>query len=248
MSAAVRACSAAATAARSLTPAGQDQGRAAIAGQEYASRPMPRSGWPGYGGAVRVRLVDLGAAAIPFLLGLLGPGRFDIGWALPLSLAFSVPLYWGRRSPLPVLLATFAAGLVQVTAAVTGAESPGHAARPLRSWDHHRDLLRGGLRHQAGPAHGGGRRDRRRRGRRTGVAGAHAEHVEPAHRPDRAIRAGTAGLGDRDHDADPPGLPGRPGGTRRAAANASARRWPGSRWPRSASGSRGNCTTSWRTA
>ena len=68
--------------------------------------------------------MDFGAAAIPFLLGLLGPGRFDIGWALPLSLAFSVPLYWGRRYPLPVLLVTFAAGLIQVTAAVTGAESP----------------------------------------------------------------------------------------------------------------------------
>jgi hypothetical protein len=79
--------------------------------QEYASRPMSRSGWPGYGGAVRVRLVDLGAAAIPFSLGLLGPDRFDVGWALPFSLAVSVPRYWGRRSPLQVLLATFAAGL-----------------------------------------------------------------------------------------------------------------------------------------
>ena len=73
---------------------------------------------------MRVRLVDLGAAAIPFSLGLLGPDRFDVGWALPFSLAVSVPRYWGRRSPLQVLLATFAAGLSRVTASVTGAGSP----------------------------------------------------------------------------------------------------------------------------
>jgi signal transduction histidine kinase len=85
---------------------------------------MPRGRRLDYGGAVRIRLVDVGAAAVPLLLGLIGPGRYDIGWALPLSLAFSVPLYWGRRYPLAVLLVTFAAGLVQVTASVTGGASP----------------------------------------------------------------------------------------------------------------------------
>ena len=219
MSAPVRACSAAATAARSLTPAGPGSGpgRRVRAGQKYASRLMPRSGRPGYGGAVRVRLVDFGAAAIPFLLGLLGPGRFDIGWALPLSLAFSVPLYWGRRYPLPVLLVTFAAGLIQVTAAVTGAESPARlpglydigiilAMYFAVSYGTRRVRLIGR-----------GRRDQRRRGRRTGLAGADDEHVEPGLRPVRAVRAGAAGLGDRDHDAHQARLPGRPGGTRRAA-------------------------------
>jgi signal transduction histidine kinase len=86
---------------------------------------MPRRGQCDYGGAVRIRLVDSGAAAIPLLLGLIGPGRYDIGWVLPLSLAFSVPLYWGRRYPLTVLLVTFAAGLVQVTATLAAGVSSG---------------------------------------------------------------------------------------------------------------------------
>jgi hypothetical protein len=32
-------------------------------------------------------------AAIPFALGLLGPGAHGAGWSLPLSAALSVPLY-----------------------------------------------------------------------------------------------------------------------------------------------------------
>jgi signal transduction histidine kinase len=79
---------------------------------------MPGAGRSNYGVAVRNRLVDLGVAAIPLLLGLLGPARHGIGWSLPLSLAYSVPLYWRRRYPRAVLAATFAAGLVQLTAAV----------------------------------------------------------------------------------------------------------------------------------
>jgi signal transduction histidine kinase len=78
---------------------------------------MPGAGHSNYGGAVRNRLADLGVAAIPFLLGLLGPARHVIGWSLPLCAAFSVPLYWRRGHPQAVLAVTFAAGLVQVTAA-----------------------------------------------------------------------------------------------------------------------------------
>jgi hypothetical protein len=71
-----------------------------------------------YGGAVRSRLVDLGVAATPFLLGLAGPGRQHLDWNLPIGAAISVPLYWRRRYPLPVLTACFAAGLVQLAVAL----------------------------------------------------------------------------------------------------------------------------------
>jgi signal transduction histidine kinase len=57
-------------------------------------------------------------AAIPFVLGLRGPGAHGIGWSLPLSAAMSVSLYWWRRSPLAVLAVCFALGLAQVTAAL----------------------------------------------------------------------------------------------------------------------------------
>ncbi len=81
---------------------------------------MPRADPANYGVAVRNRLVDLGVAAVPFLLGLLGSVRNHVDWSLPLCFAFSVPLYWRRRYPLAVLAVTFAAGLVQVTAAAAG--------------------------------------------------------------------------------------------------------------------------------
>jgi signal transduction histidine kinase len=57
-------------------------------------------------------------AAVPLGLGLLGRGRHDFSWGLPLSVGLGVPLYWGRRHPLPVLLAAFAIGLAQVIAAL----------------------------------------------------------------------------------------------------------------------------------
>jgi signal transduction histidine kinase len=75
---------------------------------------MPGAGIRPYRGAVRTRLVDLGVAAIPLVLGLVGPGRHDPGWTLSLSAAFGVPLYWRRGHPLPVLLATFAVGFIQL--------------------------------------------------------------------------------------------------------------------------------------
>jgi len=67
---------------------------------------------------MRARLADLGMAAVPLGFGLLGRGRHDFSWGLPLSVGFGVPLYWGRRHPLPVLLAAFAIGLAQVIAAL----------------------------------------------------------------------------------------------------------------------------------
>ena len=67
---------------------------------------------------MRSRLTDLGVAAIPFVLGLLGPGAHGIGWSLPLSAAMSVSLYWWRRSPFAVLAVCFVLGLAQVTAAL----------------------------------------------------------------------------------------------------------------------------------
>ena len=71
-----------------------------------------------YGGAVHSRLTDLGVAAIPLVLGVVGPGAHGAGWSLPLSAAISVALYWRRRFPLPVLLACFLLGLTQLTAAL----------------------------------------------------------------------------------------------------------------------------------
>jgi signal transduction histidine kinase len=73
-----------------------------------------------YGGAVRSRLTDLGVAAIPFGLGLLGPGAHGTGWGPLLSAMISVSLYWRRRSPFAVLAVCFALGLTQVTAALVG--------------------------------------------------------------------------------------------------------------------------------
>ncbi len=73
-----------------------------------------------YGGAVHSRLTDLGVAAIPLVLGAVGPGAHGAGWSLPLSAAMSVALYWRRRFPLPVLLACFLLGLTQLTAALAG--------------------------------------------------------------------------------------------------------------------------------
>jgi signal transduction histidine kinase len=67
---------------------------------------------------MRARVADLGIAAIPLGLGLFGRGSHGLTWGLPLSVALSVPLYWGRRHPLPVLLAVFAVGLVQVIVAL----------------------------------------------------------------------------------------------------------------------------------
>ncbi len=73
-----------------------------------------------YGGAVYSRLTDLGVAAIPFVLGAVGPGAHGVGWSLPLSAAISVALYWRRRFPLSVLLACFLLGLTQLIAALAG--------------------------------------------------------------------------------------------------------------------------------
>jgi signal transduction histidine kinase len=61
--------------------------------------------------------VDLGVAVIPLGVGLLSRAGYHAEWSLALMAVFSVPLYWGRRYPLGVLLVVFAAGLVQVTAA-----------------------------------------------------------------------------------------------------------------------------------
>jgi signal transduction histidine kinase len=78
---------------------------------------MPACCRPAYGGQVRSRLLDLGVAVIPFGLGIWGPGRPFLGWALALGVAFSVPLFWRRRHPLAVLLVTYLIGLVQVLVA-----------------------------------------------------------------------------------------------------------------------------------
>ena len=67
---------------------------------------------------MRSRLVDLGVAAIPLALGLLGPGYHGLGWRLLLSAMMSVSLYWRRRAPLAVLAVCFALGLAQVIAAL----------------------------------------------------------------------------------------------------------------------------------
>ena len=67
--------------------------------------------------AVRIRPVDLGVAVIPLGVGLLSRAGYHAEWSLAFMAVFSVPLYWGRRYPLAVLVVVFAAGLVQVTAA-----------------------------------------------------------------------------------------------------------------------------------
>lgn len=61
--------------------------------------------------------MDLGAVAIPLGVGLLSRAGYQSGWSPAFLAVFSVPLYWGRRYPLAVLLVVFTAGLVQVTAA-----------------------------------------------------------------------------------------------------------------------------------
>ena len=84
---------------------------------------MPRCTRADYRWAVRIRLVDLGVAALPLGVGLASRGGYHGDWSLAFMTAFSVPLYWGRRYPLSVLLAVFATGLVQVTAAaLSGAD------------------------------------------------------------------------------------------------------------------------------
>jgi signal transduction histidine kinase len=50
-------------------------------------------------------------------VGLLSRAGYHAEWSLAFMAVFSVPLYWGRRYPLAVLVVVFAAGLVQVTAA-----------------------------------------------------------------------------------------------------------------------------------
>ena len=80
---------------------------------------MPAGGSPPYGGAVHTRLTDLGVAAIPFALGLVGPGgmgTYDAGWRLALGAGIGASLYWRRRSPAITLAACFALGLVQLAA------------------------------------------------------------------------------------------------------------------------------------
>jgi len=63
--------------------------------------------------------MDLGVAAIPLGLGLVGPGAHGLGgWNLLLSAIMGVSLYWRRRAPLAVLAVCFAIGLAQVTAAL----------------------------------------------------------------------------------------------------------------------------------
>ncbi len=61
--------------------------------------------------------MDLGAVALPLGVGLLSRAGYHDGWSPAFLAVFSVPLYWGRRYPLGVLLVVFAAGLVQLTAA-----------------------------------------------------------------------------------------------------------------------------------
>jgi signal transduction histidine kinase len=73
---------------------------------------------------VRSRLTDLGVAAIPFILGLIGPGRQHIDWNLPIGAAISAPLYWRRRYPLAALIACFAAGLVQLSVTLVDGALP----------------------------------------------------------------------------------------------------------------------------
>lgn len=85
---------------------------------------MPARGSAPYGGAVRSRLADLGVAAIPCALGLVGPGTHDAGWSLALGAGIGASLYWRRRSPSAVLAACFAFGLIQLAAARSGGPRP----------------------------------------------------------------------------------------------------------------------------
>lgn len=54
---------------------------------------MPGPRGVAYGGAAQNRLTDLGVAAVPFGLGLFGPGTQDTAWSLPLGAAVGVSLY-----------------------------------------------------------------------------------------------------------------------------------------------------------
>ena len=85
---------------------------------------MPGGRSDPYGGAVRSRLTDLGVAAIPCALGLVGPGTYDAGWSLALGAGIGASLYWRRRSPFAVLAACFAFGLLQLAAALTDDPRP----------------------------------------------------------------------------------------------------------------------------
>jgi signal transduction histidine kinase len=88
---------------------------------------MPARGSPPYGGAVHTRLTDLGVAAIPFALGLVGPGgpgTYDAGWRLALGAGIGASLYWRRRSPASTLAACFALGLVQLAVGLADGLQP----------------------------------------------------------------------------------------------------------------------------
>jgi signal transduction histidine kinase len=85
---------------------------------------MPARRSAPYGGAVHSRLTDLGVAAIPFALGLVGPGTYDAAWSLPLGAGIGASLYWRRRSPAMTLAACFAFGLLQLAVAVAGDPRP----------------------------------------------------------------------------------------------------------------------------
>ena len=81
---------------------------------------MPATRSPPYGRAVHSRLTDFGVAAIPFTLGLVGPGTNDVAWSLPLGAGIGASLYWRRRYPAMTLAACFALGLIQLAAFGTG--------------------------------------------------------------------------------------------------------------------------------
>jgi signal transduction histidine kinase len=76
---------------------------------------------------VHTRLTDLGVAAIPFALGLVGPGgpgTYDAGWRLALGAGIGASLYWRRRSPASTLAACFALGLVQLAVGLADGLQP----------------------------------------------------------------------------------------------------------------------------
>ena len=64
-------------------------------------------------------------AAIPFGLGLLGPGPHGMDWSLPFGAALGAALYWRHRFPFLVLLASFALGLMQLVIALAENVLPG---------------------------------------------------------------------------------------------------------------------------